>query len=135
MNNPTYQMLRTAAAVLVLCPFLYSAPLLVSISGDTQTGPLNGVPREVNQISTTGGSAVDLFDLGDGSQGFLGGLAYRASDGLLYSIANDGLGNSTFVNFSAAGSGAASSPTTRTSSRRGSRRSSSESTRCCAAAV
>jgi len=106
MTKPTYQMLRAAAAALLLCPFLYSAPLLVSISGDTQTGPLNGVPREVNQISTAGSSAVDLFDLGDGSQGFLGGLAYRASDGLLYSIANDGLGNNTFVNFSAAGSGA-----------------------------
>jgi hypothetical protein len=106
MTSTTKSTLRAATAILLSCPFLFSAPILVSISGDTQPGPLNGVPREVNQINTASTSAVDLFDLGDGSQGFLGGLTYRASDGLLYSIANDGFGNNTLASFSPGGAGA-----------------------------
>lgn len=74
-----------------------AAPILVAISGDTQQGPLLGVPRQVNQFNPAVPAAGEVFDLGNGSQGFIGGLTYRPTDGLLYSIYNDGFGGNTLA--------------------------------------
>ncbi|MEP7365815.1 MAG: PEP-CTERM sorting domain-containing protein [Acidobacteriota bacterium] len=82
-----------------------AAPILISISGDTQQGPLQGIPRQVNQINTANSTAGELYDLGDGSQGFIGGLTFRPLDALLYSIHNDGYGSNTMVAFAANGGG------------------------------
>ncbi len=82
-----------------------AAPILLSISGDTQQGPLLGVPLQVNQINPASSAAGELYDLGDGSQGFIGGLTLRANYGMLYSIYNDGFGTNTLASFSYNGGG------------------------------
>ena len=105
MIDTKWTWVRTLVLLALTCPFLYSSPLLFSISGDTQNGPFQGVPREVNMLSTGADLEADLFDLGDGSLGFSGGLTYRHTDNLFYSIANDGFGNNTLVSFSVNGSG------------------------------
>jgi hypothetical protein len=46
-----------------------------------------------------------VWDLGNGSLGFNGGLTYRAANGSLYAVANDYLGNGELVNFGLDGRG------------------------------
>lgn len=65
----------------------------------------SGAPNNFTSITGTG-VATPLFDLGDGSLAFNGGLAYHAGSDLFYGIANDWLGNSSLVSFSASGGGA-----------------------------
>jgi len=77
---------------------LDASPLLYSIGPDN-----SGVPRSFNSISVPGNLATFLFNLGDGSLGFNGGLAFRPTDGLFYAIANDGAGASSLVSFSGQG--------------------------------
>jgi hypothetical protein len=60
-------------------------------------------PRSLTAIG--GGGAAFVSNLGDGSLAFNGGLTYRATDGRLYAVANDGAGNSTLESFSLAGAG------------------------------
>lgn len=55
---------------------------------------------------STGGTATWQFDLGDGSLGFNGGLAFNPFNNLFYAIANDSGGNSSLVSFSPWGGGA-----------------------------
>ncbi|MBI4877169.1 MAG: hypothetical protein HY822_21250 [Acidobacteria bacterium] len=62
------------------------------------------VPRTFNSIST-GGVTTPLFDLGDRSLGFTGGLAFNPDNNLFYAIANDSSGNSSLVSFSRSGGG------------------------------
>jgi hypothetical protein len=85
------------------CVVLAAAPacaasLLYSIGPDS-TG---STPSGFYSV-TTGGTATWLFDLGDGTLGFNGGLAYRAGTNVFYAIANDSAGNSSLVSFSASG--------------------------------
>ncbi|MBI3681032.1 MAG: PEP-CTERM sorting domain-containing protein [Acidobacteria bacterium] len=73
---------------------------LYSIGPDTD--PVFPVPRSLYSM-TAGGAATRLFDLGNGSLGFNGGLAFDPGSDLFYSIANDGFGSSSLVSFSLAG--------------------------------
>ncbi len=84
---------------------LSAAPILVGMSWDTQAGPTSGIPRQVNQLNTGNSTATELFDLGNGSQGFISGLTYRETDSLLYSIAFDGMGGNRLVSFDPDGDG------------------------------
>lgn len=88
---------------------LSAAPVLVAMSWDTQAGPASGVPRQVNQLNTGNSTATELFDLGNGNQGFISGLTYRETDSLLYSIAFDGIGENRLVSFDPDGDGSYSS--------------------------
>ena len=67
-----------------------------------------GIARRVTRIDLGGGTptATTLFDLGDGSLAFNGGLAWDAAHGRFLVIGNDGVGPSALYSF--AGSGAAS---------------------------
>jgi hypothetical protein len=47
-----------------------------------------------------------LFNLGDGSVSFNGGLLFDSSGGQFYAISNDNLGNSTLETFTLSGAGA-----------------------------
>jgi hypothetical protein len=79
---------------------LTAEPFLFTIGPDN-----NFVPRSFTSISVDASSVTSLFNLGDGSLGFNGGLTFRPTDGLFYAIANDGSGNSTIQSFSLAGAG------------------------------
>jgi hypothetical protein len=86
-----------AALIWIAAVSLQAAPLFYSIGPDN-----NGVPRNFSSIS----NAVNpLFNLGDGSAGFNGGLTYDSADGSFYAIANDGGGNSTLNTFTLGGAG------------------------------
>ena len=62
------------------------------------------VPRTLNELpSTSPVSASFLADLGDGSVGFNGGLAYDTADGQLYTIGNDSSGLSTLYSMTTLG--------------------------------
>jgi len=64
-----------------------------------------GVQRRFSRIDLSGGTptVTTLFDLGDGSLGFQGGLAYDAAAGRFVTIANDTFGASSLYGFSLAG--------------------------------
>lgn len=88
----TFLLLSSAAA--------FAGPTLYAIGPDsTQSGPFG-----FYSVSTTGPAAWQ-FDLGGGSLGINGGLAYDTANDLLYAVANDNLGNSSLVSFSATGGG------------------------------
>jgi hypothetical protein len=84
-------------ALLFAAATVHGIPVTYAIGPD-----INTVPRGFNQISN---SVTGLFDLGDGSAGFDGGITYNPSNSLFYAIANDGLGNSTLDSFSLGGGG------------------------------
>jgi len=76
--------------------------MFYAISGDGM-----GIPRQFNTVTIGGGASVGSpFLLGDGSVGFVGGLAFRPDDGLFYSLFDDGTGSSTFASFALNGGGA-----------------------------
>jgi hypothetical protein len=89
-----------AAAFLLFCVSSLSASILYTVGPDSSF-----VPRSFTSI-TEAGVASPLFDLGDGSLGITGGVAYRAATNQFYAIANDSVGNSSLVSFSLAGAGA-----------------------------
>lgn len=73
--------------------------LLYGIAGDTW-----GVGRSVRRISLSGGvSDSELFQLGDGSVAFNGGLAYDDQADLFHVIANDAMAASTLMSFDLTG--------------------------------
>jgi hypothetical protein len=86
-----------AVLIWIAAVSLQAGPLLYSIGPDN-----NGVPRNFSSISNTVNS---LFNLGDGSAGFNGGLTYDSADSSFYAIANDGAGNSTLNAFTLGGAG------------------------------
>ncbi|RTL43877.1 MAG: PEP-CTERM sorting domain-containing protein [Burkholderiales bacterium] len=74
--------------------------LLYGIAADA-----SGVGRSVRRISWSGGvSDTELFQLGDGSVAFNGGLAYDDQADLFKVIANDGSAASTLMSFDLTGS-------------------------------
>ncbi|MCB1878756.1 MAG: hypothetical protein H6964_09915 [Chromatiaceae bacterium] len=74
--------------------------LLYAISGDDF-----GVQRVLNSIDAVAGATVtSLFELGDGSRNFNGGLVYEPDADLFYAIANDFVVNSTLTTFDLTGS-------------------------------
>jgi hypothetical protein len=75
-----------------------SAALLYTIGPDAAS-----VPRNLATVDP--GGATPRFDLGDGSLGFNGGLAYDTANNRFYAIANDSLGNSSLVSFTLGGAG------------------------------
>lgn len=77
-----------------------SADVFYSIGPDVL-----GQPRSLNSIPSGGGAPTSLFDLGDGSLGFNGGLTVGPGN-QFYAVANDGLGNSTLQSFTLGGGGA-----------------------------
>lgn len=85
-------------AALSICG-LQADALLYSIGADS-----SGIPRSFTAI-TPAGTAQPVFDLGDGSVAFLGGIAFHAPSNLFYAIANDSSGNSNLVSFSISGGG------------------------------
>jgi hypothetical protein len=73
--------------------------LLYGIAGDTW-----GVGRSVRRINLSGGlSDSELFQLGDGSLAFNGGLAYDDQADVFNVIANDALATSTLMSFDLTG--------------------------------
>jgi hypothetical protein len=65
-----------------------------------------GVPRSLSSITLGVTPAVAfVFDLGDGSSAFNGGLAYDDANNLFYVIANDSFANSSLDTFTLAGAG------------------------------
>ncbi len=78
-----------------------SPELLYAIGPDS----ILSEPRGFYSIST-GGVATWLFDFGDPTLGFNGGLAFHPGSNLFYAIANDSLGASSLVSFSPWGGGA-----------------------------
>lgn len=63
-----------------------------------------GIARSVRRIDLTGGvSDTELFQLGDGSLAFNGGLAYDAATDLFQVIANDALADSRLMRFDLTG--------------------------------
>jgi hypothetical protein len=88
-------LIRFAAPFLWICGTLGATPVFYAISGDRVE-----IPRQFNAVTIGGGASVGSpFLLGDGSAGFVGGLAYRPDDGLFYSLFDDGAGSSTFASF------------------------------------
>jgi hypothetical protein len=75
-----------------------TAGVLYTIGPDTSF-----TPRSFTALLA--GGAAPLFNLGDGSLAFNGGLTYRATDGRFYAVANDGGGNSSLESFNLAGAG------------------------------
>ncbi len=73
---------------------------LYAIAGDSF-----GVMRSVFEIDIATVVANYLFDLGDGSLGFNGGLAYDDAADLFYVIGNDSSVNSALYSFTLAGTG------------------------------
>jgi hypothetical protein len=75
--------------------------LLYAIAGDA-----SGVMRSVVAIDISAATPASyLFDLGDGSLGFNGGLAYDDAANLFYVVGNDFMANSTLFSFTLAGGG------------------------------
>jgi hypothetical protein len=86
---------RLAAGVALLMALAApgtAGPLLTAISGDDF-----GVPRRVQTMDVGLAATSALGDLGDGSLGFTGGLAYNGSQFLL--IGSDSDGNSSLYGF------------------------------------
>jgi hypothetical protein len=75
-----------------------TAGVLYTISPDSSF-----LPRSFTALGA--GDEASVFNLGDGSLAFNGGLAYRATDGRFYAVANDGSGNSALESFTPAGAG------------------------------
>lgn len=75
-----------------------SPDLLFGISADAF-----GVQRLLQQIDITTGLATPLFELGDGSLAFQGGLAWDDDAGLFEVIASDFLGDSSLLRFDLSG--------------------------------
>ena len=73
---------------------------LYAIAGDSL-----GVMRIVVKIDIATVAATPLFDLGDGSLSFNGGLAYDDAANLFYVIGNDFLANSALFSFTLGGAG------------------------------
>jgi hypothetical protein len=73
---------------------------LYAIAGD-----LLGVMRSLVEIDIATVAATPLFDLGDGSLGFNGGLAYDDAADLFYVIGNDSSVNSALFSFTLGGGG------------------------------
>lgn len=67
------------------------------------SGDLLGVQREFQSIDPTTAGATWLFELGDGSASFSGGVAFSPQDALFYVISNDWSGASTLQRFTLAG--------------------------------
>ncbi|WP_085315812.1 hypothetical protein [Derxia lacustris] len=78
----------------------WNAGALYAIGGDEF-----GVQRRFSRIDLAGGTptVTTLFDLGDGSLGFQGGLAFDTASNRFVTIANDGFGASSLYGFSLAG--------------------------------
>jgi hypothetical protein len=59
-------------------------------------------PRRLSRIDLSGGAPVvtTVFDLGDGSLGFIGGLAFDATDDTFMTIGGDGVDPSSLYSFS-----------------------------------
>lgn len=76
---------------------------LYSIGPDPGTGY---VPRDLQAIDPVGPTNQTVFQFGDGSMGFSGGLAYTSSNGF-YVISQDNLGNSVLNQFAVPGAPAA----------------------------
>ena len=74
----------------------YAAPLFAISSDD------NGIARRVSFIDTDTATAMQLFDLGDGSQNFTG-LTFVNNQ--FYTIASDFTGSSTLYSFTLGGGG------------------------------
>lgn len=72
-----------------------SAATLVGISGDSF-----GVPRTPNSIDPAALTSTAGTNLGDGSIGFTGGLAYDAPANVFYAIGSDSFGVSAFYSYS-----------------------------------
>lgn len=90
----------TAWLLSLLVPVAASAAL-VSVGPDASLQP-----RTLTQLSTTAPVvATPLANLGNGSIGFNGGLAYNTGDAMLYAIGNDSLGRSTLYRMSTGGAG------------------------------
>jgi hypothetical protein len=62
-------------------------------------------PRRVSRIDVSGGAPVvtTVFDLGDGSVGFLGGIAWDAANARFVTIGSDSVGDSSLYSFSLGG--------------------------------
>jgi MYXO-CTERM domain-containing protein len=73
---------------------------LYAIAGDA-----SGVMRSVVEIDVATVVATPLFDLGNGSLSFNGGLAYDDAADLFYVIGNDMLANSALFSFTPGGGG------------------------------
>jgi hypothetical protein len=78
---------------------------LYAIAGD-----LLGVMRSVVEIDIATVTATPLFELGDGSLSFNGGLAYDDAANLFYVAGNDFLANSALFSFTLGGGGADLAP-------------------------
>ena len=102
-------MIRTLAAAaglaLLSAGAAGAAPLLYSIGPDSA---LWG-PSGFYSVSTTP-TATWLANLGDGSLGFNGGLAYHAGEGRFYAVSNDSFGYSGLVSFTSTGGSFSTGP-------------------------
>lgn len=90
-------LLTTAAALSLAFLAPSQAAPLYAISGDSF-----GNPRQVSTFPPAG-PATALFNLGDGSLGFTGGLAYSSADSVFYTIASNGFGASSLYSFDLTG--------------------------------
>jgi hypothetical protein len=95
----TKQLIRLVFIAALGGGLVHAGTILYSIGGDN-----SGVPRVFTSIPL-GGAPATLFNLGDGSAGFNGGLTYRSSDSHFYAISNDNTGFSTLDSFALGGGG------------------------------
>lgn len=95
MSKSSSRLVRGMVGLLVVVAAVFAVPAQAGPALYAVGADVNGVGRVFTAIDP----AKPGTPLGDGSEAFNGGLAYRALDDRVYAVANDSLGQSRLVAF------------------------------------